>query len=432
MKATSRKFDGFFLGAVGLFVASAGHADLAPVTAVFDLIPEIITPPPVDPGPANVVVVRSQPAAAAVGDGFVVAWRDEKSFGPSPADVMMNQIKGQLVDRSGGFGTSFLIDLPGVPGLRRFSSPVLGDLGDGRFQIAWAQDRSDGRDVFGQWFAAGVAEGEPRRLSDASSRIFGDLPSLAGGGGASALAWPEITRPVPPASRPTVRHNLLRFDVAGAPTIAPLRLGNPRWSELQVRPAVALDAAGIATVAWLEPIEGPNPLRLAQLWSQRFDAAGHAVTAKVRLATRAAEGVAIASTGDGQSVVVWVKKAQNGTLRLYASRLSAEGRLAGAARDLGPVGTFGLPVLLRDGGGSFALAWIDGERLLAVHLGADLVRRGSRVDVASARPDLDFTPAHGFGAALSGGRVLFAWEGSMPQASWCPGNAIKAQIFELR
>lgn len=432
--STSFRRSGFLFLAAALAAVPAVRAELAPATAVFDVIPEIITPPPVDPGPANVIVTRSQPAAVALGDGFAVGWRDEKVFGPNVEDVMMNQINGQLVDRSGQLGATFQLDRPGLPGARRFSCPALANLGGGRFQLVWAQDRTLGRDVFGQSFGAnGTAEALPRLLGDSSSNVYGDLPSLAGSGdGKTALSWAEVVRGSQPGVASTLRYNLVSYDAAGAPTTAALRLGNGRQSENQARPSVLLNAAGIATVAWLEPVEGPNPLRLANLWSQRVNAAGVRLTPPVRLAVRAADGVALAGADNDQTVAIWARKGQNGAMRLNAGRLSPTGRLLGKVKDLGPVASFVQPVLLRDASGAYALAWIDGGRLKAVHLSADLVRQGSRIDVAPALPDLSYTQGHGFGAALENGRLLLAWEGEMPQASWCPGNAIKAQIFELR
>ncbi|MEP7013087.1 MAG: hypothetical protein ABJC13_22430 [Acidobacteriota bacterium] len=427
-----RRF-GFLILAAASIAVPALHAELAPATAVFEVIPEIITPPPVDPGGANAVVTRSQPTAVALGNGFAVAWRDEKAFGMNVQDVMMNTIGGQLIDRSGQIGAQFIVDLPGVPGARLLSWPTLASLGNGRFEVAWAQNHAIGRDVFAQSFGAnGLPEAYPRRIGDPSSNIYGDLPNLAGSGdGKTALAWPELTRDALASVGGTLRYNLLSFDAAGAPTTSSLRLGNGRQSENQVRPAVILNAAGIATAAWLEPVEGPNPLRLANLWSQRFNAAGVRLMAPVRLALRAADGVAIARADNDQTIVIWARKAQGGAMRLNAGRLAATGRLLGKVKDLGPVTSFVQPVLLRDANGSYALAWIDGDRLKAVHLSTDLVRQGSRIDVAPAQPELYYTQGHGFGAALEAGRLLLTWEGEMP-SSWCPGNAIKAQIFELR
>jgi len=425
---------GFSILAAGWLAVPALRAELAPATTVFDVIPEIITAPPVDPGPASVIVTRSQPTAVALGNGFAIGWRDEKVFGPNVEDVMMNQINGQLVDRSGQLGATFQVDMPGLPGARRFSCPVLASLGGGRFQLAWAQNRNLGRDVFGQSFTpTGVGEAFPRLLSDPSSFVFGDLPNLAGSAdGKAALSWAEVVRGSQPGVASTLRYNLVSYDAAGAPTTSVLRLGSVRQSENQARPSVLLNAAGIATAAWLEPVEGPNPLHLANLWSQRFNAAGVRLAAPVRIALRAADGVALAPAGNDQTIAIWARKAQNGAMRLNVGRLAATGRLLGKVKDLGPITSFVQPILLRDSGGTYALAWIDGDRLKAVHLSVDLVRQGSRIDVAPALPTLNYTQGHGFGAALENGRLLLAWEGEMPQASWCPGNAIRAQIFELR
>ncbi len=417
------------------FVADpALRAEMAPATAVFDLVAEVVAPPQVDPsGGGGAVLARVQPVAVALGGGFAVAWIDETLIGVD--EITDNEMRGRVVDGAGNLGAEFGASLPaGNPALRRASCPSLASLGGGRFLLGWAQNRTNGRDIFGQSFSAGgVADAMGvRRFGDSSAYVYGDLPSLAGSAdGRAALSWSEVVREAHAGAAPTLRYNLLSFDAAGVPTTAALRLGSGRQSDRQVRPAVALDVTGVATAAWLEPVEGANPQGLGTLWSQRFDAAGVPLTTKVRIALRAVDGVAVAGAGDGQTIVIWARKGQNGTVRLSAGRQGADGRVMGKSKDLGPATSFVQPVLLADAGGSFALAWLDGDRLKALHLGADLQKRGATVDVAAARPDLYFTSAHGFGAALENGRLLLAWEAEMPEGP-CPGNAIKARIFELR
>ena len=421
---------GLFTLASGCLAAPALHAELAPATPVFHVVEEIITPPPVDPS-GTVYVARVQPTAVALGGGFAVAWTDEKLL--DVEDVMMNDLNGRLVSPTGILGAPFAAALhPDFnPAQRRASCPALASLGGGRFQLAWAQNRLDGRDVFVQSFAAG---GGPdgagvRNVGGTSANVYGDLPSAAGrGDGRAALTWPEVNRDAAPA----LRYNLISFDAAGAPMTSALRLGSPRQSERQIRPAVTLDAAAVATAGWIEPVEGANPQGLGTLWLQRFAAAGTPLSGKVRVALRAVDGVALAGAAPGETVVAWARKGRNGAVRLSVGRLGANGRMKVKPKDLGLVTSFAQPVLLADAGGTYVLAWLDGERLKAMHLGADLARRGPAIDVANAKPELFFTSSHGFGAALENGRLLLAWEGEMPSASFCPGNAIKAQIFELR
>jgi hypothetical protein len=425
---------GLLILAAGLVAAPALRAELAPATAVFNVVDEIITPPPVDPGGGNVIDGRTQPTAVAVDNGFAIAWINEKSL--SGDDVMLSEVNGRLIDAAGNLGAIFEPFSPHVsPGVLRQSCPMLANLGGGRFQLAWAQKRISGRDVFVQSFlpnGAGDAW-STRFIGNSSPYYFGDMPSIAGrADGRSALAWSEVFREPQVGAVPTQRYNLLSFDAAGAPTTSALPLGSGRQSELQVRPAVTLDAAGVATVTWIEPKEGANPQGLGTLWSQRFAASGVPLTAKVRIALRATDGVALAGAANSQTILVWARKGQNGAIRLSVARQTANGRVIGKPKDLGLVTSFAQPVLLADAGGAYVLAWIDGERLKALHLGADLAKRGTTADVALARPNLYYDFPHGFGAALSNGRLLLVWEGEMPPASNCPGNAIKAQIFDLR
>jgi len=433
--STRFRRSGFLILSAALVAAPALRAELAPATEVFNVIDEIQNPPEVDPsGGAGVIIARVQPTAVALGGGFAVAWRDEKLVGVE--DVMMNDLNGRLVSATGTFGASFAASLPpsSNPGSRRASCPALASLGGGRFMLAWAQNRNYGRDIFGQGFtAAGIPDVAGVHLvGDPSANVYGDLPSLAGrADGKAALSWSEVIRDVQAATAPTLRYNLMSFDAAGAPTTAALRLGSGRQSDRQIRPAVALDAAGVATATWIEPLEGANPQGLGTLWSQRFSAAGVPLAGKARVALRAVDGVALAGAANGQTIVVWARKGQNGAVRLTAGRQGTNGRVIGKVKDLGLVTSFAQPVLLADANGTFALAWIDGDRLKALHLGADLTKRGGTIDVAAAKPELYFTSAHGFGAALENGRLLLAWEGYMP-GGICPGNAIQARIFELR
>ncbi len=427
---------GFLVLSAGLVAESALRAELAPATTVFNVVDEFTAPPPVDPGGNSAILARVQPTAVALEGGFAVAWMDDRLLGTSVEGVISNELKGRLLDTSGNLGAEFGAFWPagGSPGVRRASCPTLASLGGGRFLLAWAQNRTDGRDIFGEAFSAGgVWEATSfRRFGDPSAHIYGDLPSLAGSGdGRAALSWSEVIREASVGAVPTLRYNLVSFDAAGAPTTSALRLGSGRQSDRPVRPGVALDATGVATAAWLEPLEGANPQGLGTLWSQRFGAAGVPLTTKARIAQRAVDGVAVAGAGNGQTVVVWARKGKNGAVRLSAGRQGADGRAMGKSKDLGSATSFVQPALLADAGGSFALAWIDGDRLKALHLGADLRPRGATVDVAAARPELHYTSAHGFGAALGNGRLLVAWEAPLPEGL-CPGNAIKARIFELR
>lgn len=80
--------------------------------------------------------------------------------------------------------------------------------------------------------------------------------------------------------------------------------------------------------------------------------------------------------------------------------------------------------------GEFVLAWLDGDHLRALHLGADLAPKGTIVDVDFARPELPLVRGQGVGAALAGSRLLLAWAGDLP-GGLCPGNAVRGQMFDL-
>jgi hypothetical protein len=228
-----------------------------------------------------------------------------------------------------------------------------------------------------------------------------------------------------PFGRPTTTLHAMALDPDGEPATVELLLGPALGRYVPQRPAIAVDRAGRFSAAWTTP----NARAAAVAWTRRFAADGSPLGDPVRIGTLATGGVAVARAGD-RDVVVWARQTAAG-VQVRAESLGGRGR-----RLHGPVvlarhgASFDSPVLAAVPGRGWVLAWLDGARLLVLHLGADLVPRGGPIEVAAARPALPGGVAHGIGAAVAGTRLLLAWAGPLPEGL-CPGNAIVGQVFDV-
>ena len=213
--------------------------------------------------------------------------------------------------------------------------------------------------------------------------------------------------------------------------VASVRLepGLPEDRTLGFRPAVSIDRAGRFFVVWPENYG---------LFAQRFKPTGVAFGPRFEIAHSAVGGVALARAADGSMVVAWAEAAAGGAegVRIVLARYTAAGKLVGTPRALGNFPGFTKPVLALDAtnnttSASFALVWIDGERLRAQHLGADLAPRGAAIERALAPSEFGTAPGVSIGAALRKGELLVTWAGDMPDG-FCPTNPIVAQRWSLR
>jgi hypothetical protein len=421
-----------FLTGLGLtlLVPAWAVAELRPssgsASGTFDIAEEISFGLQVDPGGGAFDLTRSQITVAAVPGGFAVAWAEEQLLQP---EVTGSTVRGQLVKLDGTLGARFSASQPDVPGtVRRVSCPSVASLSGGRFALAWAQDQAAGRDLWLQRFSPqAVADGEPAAHFVAAASLH-DQPWVTGSpNGRSALAWLE-TRAGAGGKVETI-YRAQAFAADGRPATPEIELAMvPRQSTL--RPAVAVDLAGRFTAVWLVP-NGATPT--SALWTQSFRADGTPLRPAERLGRSAVDGVAVVRRGS-QVTVVWAQRTAAGT-RLMGSTLGLDGRPRGNARPIIDGITDGLtgfasPTLLAAPAGDFVLAWLDGDRLRALQLGADLAPKGAVVEVGGARPDLPLVRGQGVGAALAGSRLLLAWPGEMP-GGLCPGNAVRGQMFDL-
>ena len=125
----------------------------------------------------------------------------------------------------------------------------------------------------------------------------------------------------------------------------------------QVLPAVALDAAGRAVVAWISSTDGEA------ISLRRYDAAGLPLGAEFRVTAPEAgalSGPVVAGRADGAFVLAWVSDEADGTgPGIRAQRFDAAGVAQGPAlrADDGTAGTRADLAIAMDADGGFVLSW---------------------------------------------------------------------------
>ena len=420
------RFRAVALAAVLALSPTLAGAELAPVSDPFEIVPSITFPLQVDPSGGAGDLTRSAPVVAAIRGGFAVAWVEETLFAD---DVMTSAVRGRLVGAGGALGREFAAAVPdGADAPPRVSCPGIAGLGDG-FDVGFSRFVPGvGRELWLQRFGSdGIATAPLLEPLASAPFTLHDVPALsANPAGRSVLAWQAAA--LPATGGVVTSYHALAFDLDGTVRTFDLQLGARAGRYSPLRPAVAVDRAGRFTAAWLAP--NPNPGAAAAVWMQSFDAHGAAVASPALVGRAAVDGIAVARLG-AASVLAWARRTAAGTV-LRVEHLQADGRRVSPTAPLaGPIESFRSPVLAAVPGKGYLLAWLDGSRLRALHLGPDLAPRGSALDVAAASPDLPGVTAHGIGAAVTGTRVLLAWAGALPDGL-CPGNAIVGRLLDVR
>lgn len=405
--------------------SAVARADLAPASDAFEIVPAISFPPQVDPSGGAGDLARSSPVVAAVREGFAVAWVEETLLS---GEVETSTIRGRLVGGGGEPSEQFETPAPASAWpVERASCPSLAGLGDGSFLLGFSRGGEDhGRDVWLQRFGSrgALESGDEAPLASTAATLH-DLPSVsASPAGRAAVAWQAVH--APSAGGLTSTYRALALGDDGAAGAVDLTLGTPWRQYRPERPAIAIDRAGRFTAAWM----APNPRGTKALWAQSFAPTGAPLAPAARIGTLAAGGVAVTRLGAG-GVIAWARRSSAGTV-LRADRIGADGRrIAGTVLLAAGVESFDSPVLAPVPGHGYLLAWLDGGRLRALHLGTDLAPRGATLEIAAASPELPGVAVHGVGAAVAGTRALVAWAGPLPDGL-CPGNAILGRLLDVR
>jgi hypothetical protein len=246
---------------------------------------------------------------------FVVAWLS------ADQDGNITGVFGQRYDAAGvPRGSEFEVNTytTGYQG-----EPAVAVDPEGKFVVVWssyAQD-GDGMGVFGQRYdAAGTrVGGEFRVNSYTTNGQYAPAVAMDAGGRFAVVWWSH-----------TLDGSLTgifgqRYDAAGLPLGSEFRI-NTYTTGAQTTPAVAMDPAGSFVVVWQS--YGPDGSSYA-IVSQRYDASGTRVGGEFQVNTYTTDiqlAPAVAVDAVGNFVVVWRSDIQDtGTSGIFAQRYDATG-----------------------------------------------------------------------------------------------------------
>ena len=169
----------------------------------------------------------------------------------------------------------------------------------------------------------------------------------------------------------------------------------------QVLPAVAMDADGHFVVAW----EGYGSSELKGIFAKRFDATGVAQGSEFLVnsfTTNNQNWSAIAMDADGDFVVAWESRDQDGSLYgIFAQRFDAAGVAQGSEVQVNTFSTSAqrLPAVAMDTDGDFVVAWTSYEQdgsdwgVFAQRYDAAGVAQGAEIPVNSHTTSQQIFPA---------------------------------------
>jgi hypothetical protein len=305
----------------------------------------------------NTVTTSAQmfPAVAMDADGdFVVAWA---SYGQ---DGNFFGVFARRFDAAGaGQGPEFQVNTYTT---RRQNEPAVAMDADGDFVVAWQSkgqdDPSDistyGYGIFAQRFdAAGVAQGAEFQVNTFTTGTQWKPTVAMDADGDFVVAWAGAG----PGDGSGVFAQ--RFGAAGV-ALGPEFQVNTFTTSTQKFPAVAMDADGDFAVAWQSFGQDGS---YGGIFAQRYDAAGVAQGPEVQVNSFTADEQrepAVAMAADGDFVVAWESRDQDGSLNgVFAQRFGAAGMAQGPEFQ---VNTFTAnwqnePAVAMDADGDFVVAW---------------------------------------------------------------------------
>ncbi len=354
-------------------------------------------------------------APAENGD-FVVVWASDYRIGQS-TDVL-----GRRFESSGRpIGTEFRVN-----SFTTFSqtSPSVAADTEGNFVVVWSSFLQDGsgEGIFGQRFdAEGGRVGEEFQVNTVTAGTQFRPEVAASASGAFVVVW--TSRLAPP-----FRVAGQRFDAGGEPAGGEFEV-NSTLSHDQVGPDVAMDDEGEFVVVWTQYD------RLHPVWSrvlaQRYDAFGVALgipfeidSSKLPLPNL----YSVASDPDGDSVVTWVEIVDGANI--FAGEFDAAGNARTGEFRVNTHGTgvHAYPSVASDTDGNFVVVWesreqdgsdsgVFGQRYAGpgLHLGADGSCPGPvSVSVAQAPPGSEV-------AVIAAGNE----NGSVKGGSLCAGTRLE-------
>jgi hypothetical protein len=236
----------------------------------------------------------------------------------------------------------------------RQTEPSIAMDGDGDYVIAWSSSDQNGfdYDVYAQRFnAAGAPQGPEFRVNTSTANTEWNASVAMDADGDFVIAWESAVIGAYVVYAADVYAQ--RYNAAGVPQGAEFRVSSSTTVN-DLAPSVAAEADGDFVIAWESFY--PDPPFYTGIYAQRYDAAGAAQGANVLVSTTLAGASAmVAMDGDGDYVVTWEFLAD-----IYAQRFSALGiRQGGEFRVNSFTSDWQLePHVAMDADGDFVVAWM--------------------------------------------------------------------------
>jgi hypothetical protein len=246
----------------------------------------------------------------------------------------------------------------------QFNAVVARDA-DGDYVVVWQSDVSatgDGTDYdiyFQRFNRGGVAQGAAVRANETTGGIQ-QTPAVAmDASGNFVIAWTSDQAETPAGDATGVWAR--RFTSAGAAQGGEFQV-NTYTTNIQERPAVAMDADGDFVVAWQSLAQDGSG---QGIYAQRYDNAGAAAGAEFSVNTATANSQSAAAVGmnaAGAFVIAWQSNNQEGVglvNGIYAQRYTAGGVASGAEQHINTTtaGEQKAPSVGMAANGGFAVAW---------------------------------------------------------------------------
>lgn len=197
----------------------------------------------------------------------------------------------------------------------------------GNFVVVWQSADTGGTGVFAQRFdAAGVAQGAQFQVNTTTASDQGRAVVAMDAAGNFVVAWESENQ-----DGTSWGVFARRFDAAGNALGGEFRV-NVTASANERRPSIAMSASGTFVIAW-HAGDPAGVLSTFDIHARRFDAAGNALGGEFRVNTTTADGQlrpALAMDAAGNFVVVWQALGQDGSgYAVVAQRYDAAGNALG-------------------------------------------------------------------------------------------------------
>lgn len=237
------------------------------------------------------------------------------------------------------------------------SEPSVASDVNGNLVFVWHSNGQDGSDwgVYGQRFnAAGAPVGGEFRANTHTTSTQRAPRVASDADGDFVVAWQSL-------GQEGVGYHVFarRYDAVGTAIGAEFRVAADPASNASSA-AVASDADGAFVVVWVTYEAGPAGF---DVFARRFDPAGAAIGADFRVNTHTVDFQSdpdVAFDGDGNFVVAWSSKEQDGAgYGVFGQRYDATGVARGSEFQVNgyTTGHQYHPSVARDGSGSFVVTW---------------------------------------------------------------------------